>query len=82
MAISQEAFEEMIRRMDKDGDGDVDRDEYKIAVLGDVPRHRRREGQAVWDKIDADGDGNLMQEGAGDAPWFRRGCGSLGRPTR
>ena len=59
MAISQEAFEEMIRRMDKDGDGDVDRDEYKIVYLEMFPDTDDEAFQAVWDKIDADGDGNL-----------------------
>lgn len=60
MALSQEKFEEMIKEMDKDGDGSVDKDEFKLAWKKCVDPDLANDAfEALWKKIDADGDGSL-----------------------
>ena len=92
--ISKDAFNEMIRQMDKDGDGTVDKvcaspprvaislrtpmpilpvlrgacrvalhvipqDEFKAVYMAMFEETKPDEYEAIWKRIDADGDGNL-----------------------
>ena len=60
--ISEEAFREMIRMMDKDGDGTVDESEFKSVYMALKPETTPEEFTALWAKIDDDGSGELSVE--------------------
>jgi len=57
--LSEKVFQDMIKGLDKDGDGSVDKEEYKAAYLKAFPETKDEEYETLWKKIDADGDGNL-----------------------
>ena len=49
----------MVQLLDKDGDGEVSQDEYKVVYMSLFPKTTLEEFNAIWMKMDADGDGNL-----------------------
>jgi len=58
--ITAETFETMIKLMDKDGDGTVTKDEFKVAWKMGVDADITDDAlSALWKKIDVDGDENL-----------------------
>jgi len=62
MLITHEDFDRMRVAMDKDGDGMVDKEEFKIAykiVYDGDENDFEAAYDIVWKKIDKDGDGNL-----------------------
>lgn len=59
MAITAAAFEEMIKSLDKDGDGEVSMNEYEDVYRSMFPQVTHERFLAVWSKMDKNGDGNL-----------------------
>jgi len=60
--ITQETLVSMLRTMDVSGDGIVDKDEFKVVYQKLHPEVTDSEYDKVWNKIDANGDGNLQPE--------------------
>ena len=73
--LSESTFRDMIKAIDKDGDGSVSKDEYKGAYLGAFPKTTEEEFEAIWKKIDADGDGNLTVDELAAFYGFKLGGG-------
>ena len=62
-SFSKERFEEMMKLLDKDGDGSVDKEEYEAVYRKMYPNTTEEEFEGIWKKIDDDGNGSLsMQE--------------------
>jgi len=59
MALTAEAFFEMIHQLDKDGDGEVSKDEYEVVFRAMFPQVSHERYEAIWTRMDRDGDGNL-----------------------
>ena len=59
MAITAEGFQEMIRTLDRDGDGQVSVEEYEDVYRAMFPKVTHERFMAVWARMDKDGDGNL-----------------------
>ena len=65
MLISNDDFERMRAAMDKDGDGQIDKEEFKEAyklVYNGSLKDFDETYDVVWTRIDKDGDGNLTVE--------------------
>lgn len=60
--ITQEQLAEMLVMMDKDGDGTVDKSEFKTALLCLHPKTTDGEYDTIWNNIDVNKDGNLSAE--------------------
>ena len=59
MGFSKEKWDEMMKLLDKDNSGDVDKHEYKAVFEKMFPEKTKEDFEAQWNKMDADGDGNL-----------------------
>lgn len=66
MAITAEAFMEMIKQLDKDGDGEVSKEEYEVVFRAMYPQVSHERYGAIWTQMDRDGDGNLTVEELAD----------------
>jgi len=76
MLITQEDFDQMRATMDKDGDGMVDKDEFKAAyrlVYAGEEKDYDAAYEIIWGKIDKDGDGNLTVDELAEFYGFRDG---------
>jgi len=62
MKITQEQMAEMLVMMDRDGDGVVNKVEFKTALLYLYPKTTDDEYDKIWKSIDDDGSGTLEQE--------------------
>jgi len=59
-SIDKEAFERLRAKLDKDGDGQVSKDELKVGWKEGIDNDISDEDfDKLWVKIDADGDGNM-----------------------
>ena len=49
----------MIKQLDKDGDGEVSKEEYEVVFRAMFPQVSHEQYAEVWKQMDKDGDGNL-----------------------
>lgn len=62
-SIDRETFEQMMEALDKDGDGTVTKDEFKIPWMKLFPKLNNADFEKAWKTIDSNEDGNLsLQE--------------------
>ena len=59
MNFTREKFDEMMKLLDKDGDGTVDKDEYHAVYMTMFPDATEDDFTKVWNTIDDDGNGEL-----------------------
>lgn len=57
--FTKEKWDEMMKLLDKDGDGTVDKEEYEAVYRTMFPGISDEDFAAVWAKIDSDGNGSL-----------------------
>uniref|UniRef100_A0A7S3SEQ1 EF-hand domain-containing protein n=2 Tax=Emiliania huxleyi TaxID=2903 RepID=A0A7S3SEQ1_EMIHU len=57
--ISEEDFREILAHLDKDSDGVVTKDEFRMAYLLIRPEMEAAEFEGLWASMDADGNGEL-----------------------
>lgn len=57
--IDKETLVKIMKDLDKDGDGQVDKEEFKVPWMKLFPKLTDAEFEVAWKKIDKDGDGNL-----------------------
>ena len=57
--IDKEMLVKIMKDLDKDGDGQVDKEEFKVPWMKLFPKLTDAEFEVAWKKIDKDGDGNL-----------------------
>lgn len=81
--ITEEHFQKMIKLMDKDGDGTVSKEEFKVAYNQAAPDGPVTDDlyDQVWSKIDADGDGNLTVEELAKYYGFKLGTDGMAAGT-
>lgn len=81
MAITSEAFQEMIKQLDKDGDGEVSKEEYEVVFRAMFPQVSHEQYAEVWKQMDKDGDGNLTVHELADYYGFDLASGTAHEMT-
>lgn len=81
MAITKEAFEEMIKTLDADGDGEVSKDEYEDVYRSMFPQVSHERFGAVWSAMDKDNDGNLTVQELAEYYGFNLATGAANEMT-
>jgi len=81
MAITAEAFQEMIKSLDKDGDGEVSCQEYEDCYRSMFPQVTHERFMVIWKRMDVNGDGNLTCQELADYYGFNLESGVANEMT-
>jgi len=81
MAITAEAFQEMIKSLDKDGDGEVSCQEYEDCYRTMFPQVTHERYMVIWKRMDVNGDGNLTCQELADYYGFNLNTGVANEMT-